>query len=93
MTLAFRLPLLIALLAALPLWASAKEPIAPLPRPKAAMADDVIYRVAIESFAAGRYDRGLALARRGSDPLLNKVVRWLDLRRRNTPASFCWECW
>jgi soluble lytic murein transglycosylase len=87
-TVALRLPLLIALLAALPLWAGANEATVPLPRPKAAMADHVIYRIAIESFDARRYDRGLALAHRGNNPLLDKVVRWLDLRRRSTPASY-----
>jgi soluble lytic murein transglycosylase len=80
--------LLITLLAALSLWASVAEAAAPLPRPKAPMPDAVIYRIAIESFDARRYERGLALARRGNNPLLDKVVRWLDLRRKSTPANF-----
>lgn len=46
------------------------------------------YAAAMTLLQEGNADRGLAMARPGTHPLADKIVTWLDLGRRNSPAGF-----
>ena len=80
--------LLLALSALGSLAPRAHETAPPAPGSQLSAAQRQVYKTAIELFEARRHDQALALARTGGDPLFDRVIRWLDMTRRDSPAGF-----
>src|SRR5438094_486535 len=56
--------------------------------PRAGLAADSVYRDALSRLDAGDIAGANHLAATGHDPLLDKLVRWIEISRLHAPTSF-----